>query len=43
MALRRTRENDRRGERSVLLIVGLANPGADMRDRVTTWAAMPFE
>ncbi len=29
MALRRTRENDRRGERSVLLIVGLANPGSE--------------
>jgi PTH1 family peptidyl-tRNA hydrolase len=29
MALRRTRENDRRGQSSRLLIVGLANPGAD--------------
>lgn len=29
MALRRTRENDRRGERSALLIVGLANPGSE--------------
>lgn len=27
MALRRTRENDRRGQKSALLIVGLANPG----------------
>ncbi len=29
MALRRTRESERRGEPSVLLIVGLANPGSD--------------
>jgi PTH1 family peptidyl-tRNA hydrolase len=29
VALRRTRENDRRGEQSVLLIVGLANPGTE--------------
>jgi PTH1 family peptidyl-tRNA hydrolase len=29
MALRRARENDRRGQSSRLLIVGLANPGAD--------------
>ncbi|MGA7834322.1 MAG: aminoacyl-tRNA hydrolase [Acidimicrobiales bacterium] len=29
MALRRTRESDRRGEPSVLLIVGLANPGSE--------------
>ena len=28
MALRRARENDRRGQKSTLLIVGLANPGA---------------
>jgi PTH1 family peptidyl-tRNA hydrolase len=27
VALRRTRENDRRGQKSALLIVGLANPG----------------
>jgi peptidyl-tRNA hydrolase, PTH1 family len=27
VALRRTRENDRRGQKSTLLIVGLANPG----------------
>ena len=29
MALRRARENDRRGQKSTLLIVGLANPGAE--------------
>ena len=29
MALRRTRESDRRGEPSVLLILGLANPGSE--------------
>ncbi len=29
MALRRAREKDRRGEKSTLLIVGLANPGDD--------------
>lgn len=29
MALRRTRDDDRRGEKSALLIVGLANPGAE--------------
>lgn len=29
MALRRARENDRRGQSSRLLIVGLANPGTD--------------
>ena len=29
MALRRTREHDRRGQASELLIVGLANPGAE--------------
>jgi PTH1 family peptidyl-tRNA hydrolase len=29
MALRRTRENDRRGQSCRLLIVGLANPGVD--------------
>jgi PTH1 family peptidyl-tRNA hydrolase len=28
VALRRARENDRRGQKSTLLIVGLANPGA---------------
>jgi peptidyl-tRNA hydrolase, PTH1 family len=29
VALRRTRENDRRGQKSTLLIVGLANPGKE--------------
>lgn len=29
MALRRARENDRRGQKSTLLIVGLANPGTE--------------
>ena len=29
MALRRARQNDRRGQTSRLLIVGLANPGDD--------------
>lgn len=29
MALRRTRENERRGQASTLLIVGLANPGTE--------------
>ncbi|HEV3186703.1 MAG TPA: aminoacyl-tRNA hydrolase [Acidimicrobiales bacterium] len=29
MALRRARENDRRGQASTLLIVGLANPGSE--------------
>jgi peptidyl-tRNA hydrolase, PTH1 family len=29
VALRRTRENDRRGQKSALLIVGLANPGKE--------------
>lgn len=29
MALRRARENERRGQSSILLIVGLANPGPD--------------
>jgi PTH1 family peptidyl-tRNA hydrolase len=31
VALRRTRENDRRGQKSALLIVGLANPGKEYK------------